>query len=78
MWSDLLKVALPLVTLPAVLPLPARHPVPTATWSPRSRPCGHERDEIEASLNAAGFEVDEVLDAPGRLGLGWVFVARRP
>lgn len=36
------------------------------------------RDEIEASLNAAGFEVDEVLDAPDRAGLEWVFVARRP
>lgn len=36
------------------------------------------RDEIEASLNAAGFEVDEVLDAPDRPGLEWVFVARRP
>jgi len=33
---------------------------------------------IEASLNAAGFEVNEVLDAPDRPGLEWVFVARRP
>jgi hypothetical protein len=36
----------------------------------------HEPDEIEASLNAAGFEVDEVLDAPDRAGLEWVFVVR--
>ena len=28
-------------------------------------------------LQAAGFEVDEVLDAPDRPGLEWVFVARR-
>ncbi|MDE3725311.1 hypothetical protein PWG71_28365 [Nocardiopsis sp. N85] len=27
-----------------------------------------ERDEIEASLNAAGFEADEVLDVPDRPG----------
>ncbi len=39
----------------------------------------YERDEIEASLNAAGFEVDEVLDVPDhRPGLEWVFVARGP
>ena len=36
-----------------------------------------ERDEIEESLAAAGFEIDEVLDAPDRPGLEWVFVARR-
>lgn len=41
-------------------------------------PAVHGRDGIEASLNAAGFEVDEVLDAPDRPGLEWFFVARRP
>ena len=33
--------------------------------------------EIEASLNAAGCEVDEVMDEPDRPGLEWVLVARR-
>jgi len=34
------------------------------------------RDEIDASLSAAGFTVGDVLDAPDRPGLEWVFVAR--
>jgi hypothetical protein len=34
------------------------------------------RDEIGASLSAAGFTVEDVLDAPDRPGLEWVFVAR--
>jgi hypothetical protein len=48
--------------------------VVTSVWTLRF----YERDEIEASLNAAGFEVDEVMDTPDRPGLEWVFVARRP
>lgn len=78
MWNDLLEVALPLVTFqgsyrfpPGVLP---DGDVVTSVSTLRFR----ERDEIEASLGAAGFEVDEVLDAPDRPGLEWVFVARRP
>jgi SAM-dependent methyltransferase len=78
MWSDLLEVALPLVTFqgsyrfpPGVLP---DGDVVTSVSTLRFR----ERDEIEASLAAAGFAVDEVLDAPDRPGLEWVFVARRP
>jgi len=77
MWNDLLEVALPLVTFrqsyrfpPGVLP---DGDVVTSDSTLRFR----ERDEIDASLNAAGFEVDEVLDAPDRPGFEWVFVARR-
>jgi SAM-dependent methyltransferase len=36
-----------------------------------------ERDEVEASLTAAGFSVDDVRDAPDRPGLEYVFIARR-
>jgi len=78
MWNDLLEVALPLVTFqgsyrfpPGVLP---DGDVVTSVSTLRFR----ERDEIEATLDVAGFEVDEVLDAPDRPGLEWVFVARRP
>jgi hypothetical protein len=78
MWSDLLSVALPLVTFqrsyrfpPGILP---DGEVVTSVSTLRF----YERDEIEASLNAAGFEVDEVLDVPDRPGLEWVFVARGP
>lgn len=35
------------------------------------------RDEVEASLRATGFVVDEVRDAPDRPGRELVFVARR-
>lgn len=76
-WNDLLEVALPLVTFqgtyrfpPGVLP---DGDLVTSVSTLRFR----ERDEIEASLGAAGFEVAEVLDAPDRPGLEWVFVARR-
>jgi hypothetical protein len=34
------------------------------------------RDEVTASLRAAGFTVTEVRDAPDRPGLEFVFVAR--
>jgi len=33
-------------------------------------------DEVTASLHAAGFEVQDVRDAPDRPGREWVFVAR--
>jgi len=35
-----------------------------------------EHDEIEASLEAAGYVVEQVRDVPDRPGLEWVFVAR--
>ncbi|WP_369371404.1 class I SAM-dependent methyltransferase [Promicromonospora sp. Populi] len=76
-WCDLVEVALPLVTFqgtyrfpPGVLP---DGDLVTSASTLRFR----ERDEIEASLAAAGFELDEVLDAPDRPGLEWVFMARR-
>ncbi|MDQ6850426.1 MAG: class I SAM-dependent methyltransferase [Actinomycetota bacterium] len=37
-----------------------------------------ERDEVEASLVANGYVVDEVRGAPDRPGREFVFVARRP
>jgi hypothetical protein len=35
------------------------------------------RAEIEKSLNASGFEVEEVRDAPDRPGREFVFIAKR-
>ena len=35
------------------------------------------RKEVESSLAACGFEVEDVRDAPDRPGREWVFVARR-
>jgi SAM-dependent methyltransferase len=39
--------------------------------------CFRERDEVEADLHAAGYEVVDVRDAPDRPGLEFVFLARR-
>jgi hypothetical protein len=36
------------------------------------------REELEDSLAAAGFSVEDVRDAPDRPGREFVFVARRP
>jgi len=36
------------------------------------------RAEIESSLQAAGYVLDEVRDTPDRPGREWVFIARRP
>jgi hypothetical protein len=36
------------------------------------------RDELTASLTAAGLLVDEIRDAPDRPGLEFVFITRRP
>ena len=37
-----------------------------------------DRDQLTASLTAAGLLVDEVRDAPDRPGLEFVFISRRP
>ncbi|MEI2712334.1 MAG: class I SAM-dependent methyltransferase [Nocardioides sp.] len=36
------------------------------------------RDEVEASLEAAGFDLVDVRDAPDRAGKEFVFIARKP
>ncbi|MFJ3407734.1 class I SAM-dependent methyltransferase [Promicromonospora sp. NPDC090134] len=76
-WTDLLEATLPLVTFQHTYRFPSGllpdGDVVTSVSTLRFR----ERDEIEASLAAAGFTVEEVLDAPDRPGLEWVFVARR-
>jgi SAM-dependent methyltransferase len=36
------------------------------------------RAEIESSLRAAGYALDEVRDAPDRPGREWAFIARKP
>ena len=44
----------------------------TSTSTLRFRPM----DELRSTLQSAGFEVDDVRDAPDRPGAEWVFVAR--
>ncbi|MFE3496338.1 hypothetical protein [Streptomyces sp. NPDC059175] len=78
MRSDLLNVALPLVTFQRSCPFPPSIlPDDEAVTSvPTLR--SYERDEIEASPNTAGSEVDEVWDVADRTGPERVFAARRP
>jgi SAM-dependent methyltransferase len=71
-WTDLTDVSLPYVSFHDTTVLPdgtELHSDSTLRF--------RERDEVEASLVACGFEVVDVRDAPDRPGREWVFVARR-
>lgn len=73
-WTDLLSVQLPFVTFRGTYVFSSDGAVLTSDSTLRFR----ERGELEESLVAAGFTVDEVRDAPDRPGKEWVFVARKP
>lgn len=73
-WVDVLDVHQPLVSFRTTFIFSADGAELTSTSTLRFR----SQEEIEASLNAAGFQVAEVRDAPDRPGLELVFVARRP
>jgi SAM-dependent methyltransferase len=69
-WTDLTDVALPFVTFDDTLILPDGQTLhSTSTLRFRAR------DELERSLVLAGYDVDEVRDAPDRPGKEFVFVA---
>jgi SAM-dependent methyltransferase len=72
-WSELLRVELPFVTFRATYAFSSDGAVLTSESTLRFR----ERDEVEQSLTAAGFAVDDVRGAPDRPGKEFVFVARR-
>jgi SAM-dependent methyltransferase len=72
-WSDLLSVDLPFVSFRGTFVFSSDGAVLTSDSTLRFR----ERDEVEESLVAAGFAVDDVREAPDRPGKEWVFVARR-
>ena len=70
-WTELVDVSLPLVTFHGTFVLPdgrVLHSESTLRFR------GH--DELTASLEDAGYVVEQVRDAPDRPGLEWVFVAR--
>ncbi|TCC10192.1 class I SAM-dependent methyltransferase [Kribbella soli] len=71
-WGDLLSVELPFVTFRGTYVFSSDGAVLTSQSTLRFR----ERDEVEESLVAAGFVVDDVREAPDRPGKEWVFVAR--
>jgi SAM-dependent methyltransferase len=71
-WAKVTRVDGPLVTFAGATTLPDGAVVPTSSTL-RFR----GREELEATLTAAGFSVDEVRDAPDRPGHEFVFVASR-
>lgn len=72
-WSDLLSVELPFVSFRGTYVFSSDGAVLTSDSTLWFR----ERAEIEESLVAAGFVVDDVREAPDRPGKEFVFVARR-
>ncbi|MFE0862581.1 class I SAM-dependent methyltransferase [Streptomyces rochei] len=73
-WCDLTEVRWPLVGFRWTYVFATDGAVLTSDSTLRFR----EREEVEADLEATGFEPREVRDAPDRPGREFVFVARRP
>jgi SAM-dependent methyltransferase len=73
-WHELTGVSGELVSFRSVVVFEADGAVLSSDSTLRFR----ERDEIAASVAAAGYQLDEVRDAPDRPGLEFVFVASRP
>jgi SAM-dependent methyltransferase len=73
-WHELTGVSGQLVSFRTVFRFEADDAVLTSDSTLRFR----ERDDVERSLSAAGFRLDEVRDAPDRPRLEFVFVASRP
>jgi hypothetical protein len=72
-WCDLIEVADSLVTFRWTSIFASDDAVLTSDSTLRFR----SREEVERSLQAAGFVVDEVRDAPDRPGREFVFIASR-
>jgi SAM-dependent methyltransferase len=72
-WVELTDVSLPLVSFRWTYVFRADGGVVTSDSTLRFR----ERHEVEATLEQRGFAVDEVREAPDRLGGEFVFLTRR-
>ncbi len=73
-WVELTDISGPLVSFRGTWVFASDGCVLTSDSTLRFR----ERDEVEATLVADGYAVDEVRDAPDRPGRELVFLARRP
>ena len=73
-WVEVMDVSGPLVTFRGTWVFASDGEVLTSDSTLRFR----EREEIEATLAAHGYEVTEVRDAPDRPGREFVFFALRP
>jgi SAM-dependent methyltransferase len=72
-WSEVLDVSGDLVSFRGTVVFESDGAVLTSDSTLRFR----HRDEVTASLAAAGYVVDEVREAPDRPGREMVFIARR-
>jgi len=72
-WVEVTGEALPLVSFESPNHFVATGETLVSTSTLRFR----DRDELDASLDATGFDVVEVRDAPDRPGREFVYVARR-
>jgi SAM-dependent methyltransferase len=73
-WVELMEVSLPLVRFRGTYVFHRDGKVLTADSALRFR----ERDEVETDLAAAGYDLQDVRDAPDRPGRELVFIAQRP
>ena len=73
-WVELTDVDRPLVSFRSTFVFATDGEVLTSDSTLRFR----EREEVEAALFARGYVIDDVRDAPDRLGRELVFIARRP
>jgi hypothetical protein len=73
-WCELVEVAAPLVTFRWTYVFESDGAVLTSESTLRFR----DREEVERSLVATGYVVEDVRDAPDRPGLEHVFIARAP
>jgi SAM-dependent methyltransferase len=71
-WCELLKVADPFVSFRWTYLFASNNEIVTSDSTLRFRP----RSDLECSLIAKGFVVEEIRDAPDRPGLEFVFVVR--
>jgi len=73
-WEEVTDVSWPLVTFRSTRVFRSDGAVLTSTSTLRFR----ELDEVTGALDAAGYVVDDVRDAPDRPGREFVVLARRP
>ena len=72
-WNEVIDVSMPFVTFRGTIVFGADGTTLTSQSTLRFR----TRDELSASLEAAGFRVDDVRDASDRPGKEHVFLATR-
>ncbi|MEV5133404.1 class I SAM-dependent methyltransferase [[Kitasatospora] papulosa] len=73
-WVQIIEVSMPLVTFRWTYRFAADGQVLTSESTLRFR----ERNEVERDLDAHGYVVDDIRNAPDRPGREFVFLARRP